>query len=858
MEECGNDRELLESVTAMLEEDARAGSMLDHDVAHAAEQVLGRPAPDLPLDRFGPYRLREVLGEGGMGVVYLAGREDLGSVAAIKILRDAWLSPARRERFASEQRTLAQLNHPSIARLYDADTLADGTPWFAMEYVQGVPLTTYCSEHGLGVPQRLRLFRAVCVAVQHAHQHLVVHRDLKPSNILVTPDGAIKLLDFGIAKQLEHIDRTADQTRTGIRLMTPAYAAPEQITGSRIGVHTDVYALGVVLYELLAGRLPLDVSGLTPGQIETAIVEQVPERPSAKARENRSAPTAARASWADLDVLCLTAMHKDPARRYPTVEALVRDVEHFLAGEPLEARPDAMGYRLGKFVGRNRSRVAVIAITAALVIGLVIFYTVRLTGARNAALSETARAQRIQRFTMNLFEGGDREVGPADSLRVVTLVDRGVLEARSLEGEPAVQAELYETLGSISQKLGNLARADTLLQAALDARRILFSTGHPAITGSLVALGLLRTQQAKFEDAEKLVREGLDQSRLALPERHPIIAQATAALGRVLQEKGTYEPAIEAGEAAVRLYMAAGDSLTLELAATLAELSGSHFYAGHYETADSLNQIVLGMYRHLYGERHPLVAQVLINLGASQYDRGRYAEAEAYDREGLQVFEAFYGPDHHETAYAMTMLGRALVAKKEFPAAVGLLKQALAIRERVYGPVHPVVASTLNELGNTAMARDDLDEAEASFSRMVDIYRTAYNDKHYLIGIAMSNLASVYVQRRDYVRAERLYRDVMARYEGVLAPDHLNVGITRIKLGRALLRQKRYADAAAESSAGYDILIKQSDPAVGFLRAARIDLTIAYTQLRQKEKSAKYFAEITDSAGKALAVARQP
>jgi eukaryotic-like serine/threonine-protein kinase len=856
VQECRGDGAMLASITAMLEEDARAGSLLDHDVARAAERVLGSASPDLPPDQFGPYRLREVLGEGGMGVVYLAGREDLGSVAAIKILRDAWLSPARRERFASEQRTLAQLNHPSIARLYDADTLADGTPWFAMEYVEGVPLTTYCSTHQLGMAERLRLFRAVCEAVQHAHQHLVVHRDLKPSNILVTPEGAIKLLDFGIAKQVEHVDRTADHTRTGLRLMTPAYAAPEQITGGRIGVHTDVYALGVVLYELLTERLPLDLSGLTPGQVETAIVEREPERPSARARQSVAAPAAGKAAWADLDVLCLTAMHKDPARRYQTVEALVRDVDHFLAGEPLDARPDAMGYRLGKFVRRNSARVAAAATALAVVIGLVIFYTARVTGARNVALAEAARAQRIQRFTMTLFEGGDKEVGPADSLRVVTLLDKGLLEARAMVAEPAVQAELYETLGSIYQKLGALTRADTLLQAALEARRALFPPGNPAVTGSLISLGLLRMEEARFEDAEKLVREALDQSRLALPERHPAIAQATAALGRVLQEKGTYEPAIAAGEAAVRLYSASGDSLTPELAATLSELAGSHFYAGHYETADSLNQIVLGMYRHLYGERHPLVAQVLINLGASQFDRGRYAEAEKYDREGLQVFQAFYGRDHHETAYAMTMLGRALVAKKEFPEAVGLLQQALAIRERVYGPVHPVVASTLNELGNTALARDDLDAAESSFSRMVDIYRKAYNDKHYLIGIAMSNLASVYVQRRDYVKAERLYREVMARYVGVLEPDHINVGITRIKLGRALLRQKRWAEAAAESNAGYDILSKQSDPAVGFLRAARIDLTIAYTQLHQPDKSKKFFAEITDSAGKALARTR--
>jgi serine/threonine-protein kinase len=212
-----------------------------------------------------------VLGEGGMGVVYLAERADLGSRAAIKILRDAWLSPSRRERFAAEQRTLAQLNHPSIARLYDADTLPDGTPWFVMEYVEGVPLNAYCDTHASTIPERLKLFRDVCEAVQHAHALAIIHRDLKPSNILVTADGAVKLLDFGIAKQLEGLE--ADLTRTGMRVMTPAYAAPDQVSAGRLGVHTDVYSLGVVLYELLAGRLPFDLTDRTPNEMERIIVE---------------------------------------------------------------------------------------------------------------------------------------------------------------------------------------------------------------------------------------------------------------------------------------------------------------------------------------------------------------------------------------------------------------------------------------------------------------------------------------------------------------------------------------------------------------------------------------------------------
>src|SRR5271163_2716705 len=280
--ECADDPALVGEVIILLEEDARGASMLDGDIAHVAHQILLDPSSaPLVFHEFGPYRILKKLGEGGMGIVYLAEREDLGSQVAIKILRDAWLSPARRELFATEQRTLAQLNHPSIARLYDADTSPDGTPFFVMEYVEGIPLTDYCRTKKCTIPERLRLFRAVCEAVLYAHQHAVIHRDLKPSNILVKSDGSVRLLDFGIAKHLENLGESVEQTITGLRLMTPAYAAPEQIRGEQVGIHSDVYSLGVLLYELLAGRLPFDLSNCTPAQAENVLTEQEAERPSA-------------------------------------------------------------------------------------------------------------------------------------------------------------------------------------------------------------------------------------------------------------------------------------------------------------------------------------------------------------------------------------------------------------------------------------------------------------------------------------------------------------------------------------------------------------------------------------------------
>ncbi len=839
---CGSDSELMADVSAMLKEDARGSSLLDRDLAHVAQETLDNN-PSLFLSgikEFGPYHIQRPLGEGGMGVVYLAERSDLGSLVAIKVLRDAWLSPARRERFTAEQRTLAQLTHPSIARLYDADTLGDGTPWFVMEYVEGVALTEYCQRHDSPIRERLQLFRSVCEAVQYAHSHAVIHRDLKPSNILVKDDGTIRLLDFGIAKQLEALDAPMDQTRTGLRLMTPAYAAPEQVRGERVGIHTDVYSLGVVLYELLASRLPFDLSGCTPAEAATLIVQREPEKPSAVAG---STVQLGRAAWADLDVLCLTAMHKDPARRYRSVEALIRDVDHYLKGEPLEARPDSALYHLRKFVSRNQRAVAVATMVFLIVIGLVTFFTVRLATARNAALAEAARTQRIQHFMTNLFQGGDQAAGPSDTLLVSTLLDRGVQEAQSLNNDPKVQAELYQNLGDIYQKLGKFDKAEPLLTSALQQRQKLFGADSPEAAESLVALGLLRDDQAKLEEAEKLVRQGVDIDKRRLPPNHPTAMKAEAALGKVLVDRGQYDQAIQVLDAVVKL-QSDGSAQNADLATSLSSLADAHYLDGHYKIADSLYRRVLEMHRQIYGDRHPLVADDYGNLAGVQQDLGYYTESEKFNRQALEINEAYYGKDNPRVATSFNTLGRSLEFQNRFDEAKDLFQQALAIRERIYGPVHPSVAASLNELGAVALQRDQYKEAEASFLRIGDIYREIYGDHHYLIALAQSNLASVYMAEKDYARAEPLYRDAIRRYSEALSPDHLNVGIARIKLGRTLLREKRFSEAVVETLAGYNVMIKQSNPATTFVHAARTDLAAEYDALQQPEQAAKFKAEL--------------
>ncbi len=763
---CATD-ETREEVENWIAEDARQGGLLDE----GASGFVARTGESAPKE-VGPYRLERILGEGGMGVVYLGRREDLRSVAAVKVLRDAWLSPARRERFRFEQRTLAQLNHPHIARLFDADTLADGTPWFAMEYVEGQAITKYCEERGLGRESRLRLLIQVCDAVQHAHEHAVIHRDLKPSNILVSNDGGVKLLDFGIAKQLEDEEGT-ERTQTGLRMFTPAYAAPEQLRGEAIGVYTDVYALGLILRELLPGKLP-----------------------------------------ADLELLCQRALHGESARRYRSAEALGRDLRHYLAGEALEARPDTFLYRASKFVRRNKAAVLAGGVAVLAFAALASYYTWQVYRARNEALAEAARNARIMGFLLNLFSGGDAEAGPANDLKVTTLLERGVQEARALGDDAAAQSELYRVLGEVYRKLGQLEKAAPLLEDAVKRRRDAENLG---------GFALLRSEEAKHAEAEKLAREAMAMARAAHGDQHPSVGRAAVVLAKVLEEKGDYAAAIPVVEEARRVFAQPGHSRA-DYAQAVAGLANLRFYRGEYNESEKLNQEALELYRGLHGEAHPVVAELLINLGAIQQDTGNYVEAEKFHREALGKIEAYYGPQHPKSASTLTLVGRALILQKRSQEASGLLRRALEIREKAFGPEHPQVASTLNELGIIALGEAAYGEAEKYFERIVRIYEKTYQGKHYLIGIGKSNLASVYMKRNEWARAEPLFRESLAMYAKTLPPGHMNEGIGHVKLGRTLLRQGRVAEARNEIEAGAAILRKQTSPSVTWLESARKDL----------------------------------
>ncbi|MBE0656046.1 MAG: tetratricopeptide repeat protein, partial [Bryobacteraceae bacterium] len=550
----------------------------------------------------------------------------------------------------------------------------------------------------------------------------------------------------------------------------------------------------------------------------------------------------------DVDVLCLTAMHKDPSKRYGSVEALIRDIDRYLKGEPLEARPDTVGYRMGKFVRRNRKAVAGAASAAVLMAAMGVYFTVRLAEERNAALSEAAKAQRIQSFMLNLFQGGDEEAGPAHDLRVVALLDRGIQEAGALGQDGGLQAELYETLGEICRKLGQFDRADQLLSQAM-ARRKSMPGGEQAMARILVAQGLLRVEQARLEEAERLVREGLDLAERSLPPGHPEIATALDGLGRVLEEKGDYDGAIRVLERAVELRSGQQGS-DGALAGSQYELANVYFYAGRYKESEALNRTVLELNRRTFGSGHPKVAEALINLGAIQQDLGHYGEAEKLHRQALEINRNFYGENHFRTASNLTMVARALVFQKRLEEASALLRQAAGIQERVFGANHPRVASAVNELGNIAIQRGEYAEAKAAFGKMFEIYRAVYPGKHYLIGTALSNLGSAHMAAKENERAERLFAQALEMYEATLPREHVNIAIARIKHGRVLLRLREYGKAKLESLAGYEVLSKQANPAISYLNSARSDLAEIHEALGEREQSAAFRAELAAAQAK--------
>jgi eukaryotic-like serine/threonine-protein kinase len=805
---CGSDDILLADVLALLDEDAQSSSLLDRDVAHVADQILNDKSPQpASFQEFGHYKIKHVLGEGGMGVVYLAEREDLHSLVAIKLLRDAWLSPARRERFAVEQRTLAQLNHPCIARLYDAGILADGTPWFVMEYVDGLPLTEYCRQRKCSIDQRLRLFHAVCEAVLYAHQNAVIHRDLKPSNILVKNDGSVRLLDFGIAKQIDGADASADQTRTALRLMTPAYASPEQIRGERVGIQTDVYSLGVILYELLAERLPFDLSSKTPAEAETLIAQTEPQKPSARGRENTERQTSSTA-WADLDVICLTAMHKDPQRRYRSVEALIRDVDHYLSGEPLEARADTFRYRMGKFVTRNRRAVTASALAFAAVIALVIFFVVRLTRERDNADRQTAIADSINRFLSNDLLGRSNPLQSGKASE--TLLDAVVLASanidRQFQNEPQVAARLHQT---IARSLDS--RTDyPVARREYDRAAALFNQ----IDGPLSQDAIITQLQRASMEARTYEAGSLPVAKTILSDQEAVLAKIPKPRADLnvwlLSARGMIALIGNDAKSAVQNFQAAQDAAqklpSFDPRARLdlkQRLVFAYIRFGDPAKAEQLARELIAEYSNVAGPDSPNVLRVRLNLTQALMNESKFADAVQEANTIYPSFVTMLGEDHELT---MQLLATRAQSEGSLGDWDGTIRDDLTIyriASQKQGPLSFFPIATLSDASMAQCRAGRLEEGAANARKATEDSQKAFGERAGLSDGARFGLADCLIGLGKLDEASTLLQKVDAKAVTQLSGDpnwsaNLDLALGEIAFRRGdFAAARKYAQSAA-------------------------------------------------------------
>lgn len=551
---CGHDPELAREVRALLASDPLAEAALGESATAFAGPLVDVVMPDSGAGdasqsagvRLGPYRVIREIGRGGMGAVYLAERDDqqFEKRVAIKLVKRGMDTDEVLRRFRYERQILASLEHPNIARLYDGGVSDDGRPYLVMEYIEGQAIDIYCDQLCLTVDRRLELFRSVCEAVQFAHQNLIIHRDLKPSNILVTPDGTIKLLDFGIARLLQHDAPDDTSARTETRAFTPEYASPEQILGHRATTASDVYGLGVVLHQLLAGRRDV-VTGTQDDRNHAAreLVDRLPDRPSDSARAGVATIAAARGTSierlvrrlkGDVDAIVLKALEKEPTRRYDSPRAFAADVERHLTGAPVIARRATHGYRLWRYARRHRSGVAASLTLGALIVAFGLFYSARITRERDLAERQRDKAEQVVGFLTGMLTAADPNKAQGDTLTVYDILARS--EQRldtALAAQPEVQEELWRVLGATYRELGDYTRARGLLErsyASALARRgkadsLALETASQ-LAGALQALG-------HRDSAERTVRRVLESRRAQYGESNRLVAASLNHLGEL-------------------------------------------------------------------------------------------------------------------------------------------------------------------------------------------------------------------------------------------------------------------------------------------------------------------------------------
>jgi serine/threonine protein kinase/Tfp pilus assembly protein PilF len=780
---------------------------------------LTPPAPaSLAGQTLGAYTLVSPIGKGGMGTVWRAQRSDgrFEGIAAVKLLNAGLVGRSGEERFKREGAILARLTHPSIAHLLDAGVSPAGQSFLVLEHVEGTHIDQHCDDRGLDVEARLRLFLQVLEAVAQAHANLIVHRDIKPANVLVTTDGRVKLLDFGIAKLIESEAGTGEATaltREGGPPLTPAYAAPEQVSGGTITTATDVYALGVLLYVLLSGRHPAG-DARSPADLIRAIVEAEPPRlsdaawaatasaseASAAARRGTTREDLRRTLKGDLDTIVAKALKKRPQERYASVTALAEDIRRYLRYEPIGARPDALAYRTAKFVRRNRAGLAMTAAMILLFAALVGFYTMRLRAERDRARRAADKAAKVSALLTDLLTGADPyATRPPTEPTVREVLDAGARRAeKELADEPELRAEMLMVIGRTYYRMGAYDTARPLLEEALAAARRAHGPEHEQVAEGLNELGLLLDTKGDPAAAAPLMEQALAIRRRRLGRDHK------------------------------------------DVAITLAELGNVYASQGLHDRAEPLLREALQIRRKVLGAEHREVAANLSDLGLLARDRGDTARAEPLFRESLAINRKALGEMHPNVASSLNNLALVILDKGQYVEAESLLRQAVAINRQTVGEKHPALGPSLNNLATALRELKRFEEAASVMEEALRISRAALGDAHPRVAFFTLNLARIQLEGGQPQRAEALIRPVLEARRRVLPEGDSRIALAESLLGGALFALGRNAEAEPLLLHAHDILRRTPGRVGREAKTTAARLVALYDAWGRPEKAAPF------------------